>query len=61
MPTYTIAPNVVSVMDARGNWVEVQPPLPVVVNGTFKVNPELVGKNPAYKSIHSTSINLPLK
>ncbi len=61
MPNYTIAPNVVSVMDARGNWVEVQPTLPIVVNGTFKVNPELVGKNPAYKSIHSTSINLPLK
>jgi hypothetical protein len=49
------------VMDSRGNWVEVQPPLPIVVNGTFKINPELVGKNPAYKSIHSTSINLPLK
>lgn len=60
MPTYTIAPNVVSVMDARGNIVPVSP-IPLVVNGTFKVNPEIVGKNPAYKSIHSTSINLPLK
>jgi hypothetical protein len=48
------------VMDARGNFVEV-PYKPIVVNGTFKVNPEIVGKNPAYKSIHSTSINLPLK
>jgi len=51
------------VMDCRGNIVEVQMPTPVVVNGTFKIpsNPEIVGKNPAYKSIHSTSINLPLK
>jgi len=50
------------VMDCRGNIVEVQMPTPVV-NGTFKIpsNPEIVGKNPAYKSIHSTSINLPLK
>lgn len=57
MPYYT------SVMDCRGNIVEVQMPTPVVVNGTFKIpsNPETTGKNPAYKSIHSTSINLPLK
>ncbi len=47
------------VMDSRGNIVPVLNP--IVVNGTFKVKPEIVGKNPAYKSIHSTSINLPLK
>ena len=47
------------VMDTRGNWVEVQKP--TVINGTFKVKPEIVGKNPAYKSIHSTSVILPLK
>lgn len=49
------------VMDTRGNWVEIPDPKPIVINGTFKVKPEIVGKNPAYKSIHSTSINLPLK
>jgi hypothetical protein len=50
-----------TVMDTRGNFVEIPKLNPVVVNGTFKVKPEIVGKNPAYKSIHSTSINLPLK
>lgn len=48
-------------MDTRGNFVEIPKSIPVVVNGTFKVKPENDGKNPAYKSIHSTSINLPLK
>ena len=48
-------------MDSRGNFVEIPQSFPIVVNGTFKVKPEIVGKNPAYKSIHSTSINLPVK
>jgi len=56
MPYYT---SVIDVMDSRGNIVPVA--IPIVVNGTFKVKPEIEGKNPAYKSIHSTSINLPLK
>jgi len=56
MPYYT---SVIDVMDSRGNIVPVS--IPVVVNGTFKVKPEIVGKNPAYKSIHSTSVILPLK
>jgi hypothetical protein len=34
-------------------------PHQLVVNGTVKHEND--GKNPAYKSIHSTSINLPLK
>ena len=56
MPYYT---SVIDVMDSRGNIVPVS--VPIVVNGTFKVKPEIEGKNPAYKYIHSTSINLPLK
>lgn len=59
METTTIR-KVASVMDMRGNFVEIKSP-PVVVNGSFLINPEIVGKNPSYKSIHSTSINLPLK
>jgi hypothetical protein len=57
MPNYTA-----SVMDSRGNFVPVASLTPIVVNGTFTIpKPEIVGKNPAYKSIHSTSIILPLK
>ena len=57
MPYYT---SVIDVMDSRGNIVPVD--CPVVVNGTFTIpKPEIVGKNPAYKSIHSTSVILPLK
>lgn len=59
MPNPSIIPKV-SVMDSRGNIVPV--PAPIVVNGTFTIpNYENESKNPAYKSIHSTSIVLPLK
>ena len=44
-------------MDTKGNILV----LPIVVNGTIKVKPESVGKNPAYKSVHSSSIVLPSK
>jgi hypothetical protein len=47
------------IMDARGNMVEVQMPTPIIVNGSFKVKPENDSKNPAYKSIHSTSVRFP--
>lgn len=50
------------VMDSRGNIVDVCLPPPIIVNGTFAVsNPENGSKNPAYKSIHSTSVVLPVK
>jgi len=48
------------VVDSHGNFIFIPQ---FLVNGTVKLpsNPEIEGKNPAYKSIHSTSINLPLK
>jgi hypothetical protein len=45
------------VVDSHGNFIYI--PHQLVVNGTVKHEND--GKNPAYKSIHSTSINLPLK
>jgi len=50
----------ISVMDMRGNFVEIAPP-PIVVNGTINVKPESVGKNPSYKSVNSSSVVLPSK
>jgi len=49
-------------MDTKGNLIEVPQWKSIVVNGSVPIpKHENEGKNPAYKSIHSTSIILPLK
>jgi hypothetical protein len=45
------------VLDSHGNFVEIPPKSTPVINGTFHIKPEDDGKNPRYKSIHSSSVS----